>query len=132
MAHRKPPERFVIVHADPLIGRTVAGRFRVQAQVARGATGRVYRCEELGLRRTIALKVLDATGGHFDIDSARARFAQEAAALARLTHENTVRVVDAGSWEGIDYLAMEYVAGLVPRVAGSGRARSGCRSRETG
>ncbi len=111
MAPPKPAERFVIVHADPLIGRTVAGRFRVQALVARGATGRVYRCEQLGLQRPIALKILDATGGDFDIDSARERFAQEATALARLTHENTVRVVDAGSWEGIDYLAMEYVAG---------------------
>jgi serine/threonine-protein kinase len=41
----------------------------------------------------------------------RARFLGEAAALARLTHPNTVRVFDYGQSEGMTWLVMEYVEG---------------------
>lgn len=94
-----------------LVGRSIDGRFRVKALLARGATGRVYLAEQEGLGRQVAVKVLDleaelASG----LDFAR-RFEREAETLARLKHPNTVRVIDYGIWEGFTWLAMEYVEG---------------------
>ena len=103
--------RIVIVHSDPLVGRQVGDRFRVQAVVARGTSGRVYRAEDTQTGEAVALKVLDSTGGEFDVKSARRRFAQEARTLRGLHHPNTVRIVDAGTWQGVDYIAMEFVEG---------------------
>ena len=103
--------RFVIVQPDPLIGRVVADRFAVQRRVARGSSGRVYRAEQVGRGRPVALKTLDGSAGDFDLSAARLRFQQEGQILAQLSHPNTVRVIDAGTWEGVDYLAMEFVEG---------------------
>jgi len=109
--------RIVIVHSDPLVGRAVADRFRVQAVVARGTSGRVYRAEDTHSGEAVALKVLDGTGGEFDVESARRRFGQEARTLRGLHHPNTVRIVDAGTWQGVDYLAMEFVEGRTLKAA---------------
>lgn len=94
-----------------IVGQCIAGRFRVKALLARGATGRVYLAEQEGLGRQVAVKVLDleaelASG----LDFAR-RFEREAETLARLKHPNIVRVIDFGIWEGRTWLAMEYVEG---------------------
>lgn len=107
--HRVPP--FVITQKDPLVGRAIVDRYRVDRLIARGTSGRVYEGVQLGWDRAVAIKVLDSTTGDFDLDAARDRFEREAAVLARLRHPNTVRVIDAGTWEGIDYLVMEFVPG---------------------
>lgn len=101
----------LITAPDPLVGRAVDGRYRADRILARGTSGRVYQGVQLGEDRPVAIKVLDTTTGAYDLAAARERFAQEARVLAQLRHPNTVRVVDAGTWEGLDYLIMELVPG---------------------
>jgi serine/threonine-protein kinase len=97
---------------DPLIGRMIAGRYRVVAALARGGMSRVYLAEQQALGRTVALKVL-AVGGDRDTEAEfRRRFQLEASVCARLGHPNTVRVFDHGGvGDELLFIAMEYLDG---------------------
>lgn len=101
----------VVAMTDPLVGQAVAERYRVDQLIARGTSGRVYEGVQLGWNRRVAIKVLDTTRVGPDLQAARARFEREAEILARLRHPNTVRVIDAGSWDGLEFLVMELVPG---------------------
>jgi serine/threonine-protein kinase len=96
--------------ADSLIGTTLAGRYRVEARVGSGAMGAVYRAEQAGLGRHVALKIVNRDR---QVDNATVqRFRREATALSALNHPNTVRVFDFGSTAGgLLYLAMELLEG---------------------
>ena len=93
--------------ADPLIGRLVDGRYRVDEQVARGGMATVYRATDTRLDRTIALKVMHPSFAE-DSDFV-ARFTREARAAARLADPHIVKVFDQGQDGSTIYLAMEYV-----------------------
>ncbi|MFZ5481263.1 MAG: protein kinase domain-containing protein [Myxococcota bacterium] len=107
--HVLPPQ---VPARDPLVGRTLDNRYRVLELVAKGGMGRVYRAEQAPLGRTVALKVLDV-GQHVEDDQEfRKRFFREAAACAKLSHPNTIRIFDYGrTAEDVLYIAMEYVQG---------------------
>ena len=44
--------------ADAVVGAVVDGKYRVEALLGRGGTGRVYRAKQLSLGRMVALKVM--------------------------------------------------------------------------
>jgi serine/threonine-protein kinase len=95
---------------DDLVGRIVAGKFRVEALIGEGGMGKVYRAIQLSLEKTVVLKVLRQSL----LSDARtvARFQREAKAASRLNHPNSISVIDFGQGEdGSLYIAMEYVAG---------------------
>jgi serine/threonine-protein kinase len=97
---------------DTLIGSIVAGRFRVEGIIGKGAMGRVYRAVQDPLNRSVAIKVLDSRYGAGRDASFRKRFLVEAALTAKLSHPNTVRVLDYGSTrDGLLFLAMEHLKG---------------------
>ncbi len=97
---------------DPLLGVTIDGRFRIVDVIGKGGMGRVFRAMQLPLNRPVALKVLDSRYGAGRDESFRQRFLVEAAMTARLSHPNTVRVLDYGSTpDGLFFLAMEYLEG---------------------
>ena len=95
--------------SDPLLGRLVADRFRVQQLVGTGGMGKVYKALQQGLERPVALKLLH------NADSLEAltkkRFHREARAASRLNHPGVAAVYDFGEWEGQLYIAMEYIEG---------------------
>jgi serine/threonine-protein kinase len=96
--------------ADPLVGRTVAGKFGVEARLGAGAMGVVYRAKQIALDRTVAIKVLHRELAS-DAEFAE-RFWREAKAASRLDHPNSIRVFDFGQEpDGLLYLAMEYLEG---------------------
>jgi eukaryotic-like serine/threonine-protein kinase len=96
-------------HADPLIGRIVADRYRVLELIGRGGMGVVYRAEHARIGKILALKLLT---GELTRDSNQvARFKREALMASKLSHPNTVQVFDFGDADGLAYLAMEYVRG---------------------
>ncbi|MFJ7148153.1 Stk1 family PASTA domain-containing Ser/Thr kinase [Streptomyces sp. NPDC100445] len=98
---------------DPLVGRLLDGRYRVDARVAAGGMATVYRALDTRLDRVLALKVMHpslAVDGSF-VD----RFIREAKSVARLDHPNVVQVFDQGTDGSYVYLAMEYVAGCTLR-----------------
>ena len=98
---------------DPLLGRTINGRYKVVSLIARGGMGKVYKAEQQPLGRICALKVLNPRyEGDRDPEFGK-RFFLEAATAAKLTHPNTVTIFDYGSSEDGDiyYIAMEYIEG---------------------
>lgn len=103
--------------ADPLVGTTVAGKYRVLELVARGGMGRIYRAEQVPLGREVALKLLTrpVLGSAVDDLAMEKRFLREAATCARLHHPNTVAVFDYGALDlGGDptfYMIMEFLHG---------------------
>jgi len=102
-----------ISHSDssPRVGQTIAGKFVIEAVIAVGGIGTVYRARQLGLDRLVALKLLREEFAR-DEDFLE-RFKREARAASRLEHPNSVRVLDFGEHDdgSILYLAMEYVEG---------------------
>ncbi|MBW2461043.1 MAG: serine/threonine protein kinase [Deltaproteobacteria bacterium] len=78
--------------ADPLLGKILAGSYRIIKLLARGGMGRLYEAEHTRLPRRLAVKVIhDAYASHPD---AIARFEREARAAALVDSENVVNVVD--------------------------------------
>jgi serine/threonine-protein kinase len=90
--------------------------YEVLDVLGRGGMGVVYRARHLALKRVVALKMI--RGGADPGE--RARFRTEAEAVARLQHPNIVQVFDVGEYDGLPYLALEYVEGgpLDRRLAG--------------
>ncbi|MEU1230198.1 Stk1 family PASTA domain-containing Ser/Thr kinase [Streptomyces sp. NPDC005828] len=98
---------------DPLVGRLLDGRYRVDARIAVGGMATVYRAVDTRLDRVLALKVMHPS---LATDAAFVeRFIREAKSVARLAHPNVVGVFDQGAEGAYVYLAMEYVAGCTLR-----------------
>lgn len=98
---------------DPFIGRTLDGRYRVRARIARGGMGMVYLADDLRLGRKVAVKAMHA---HLvDDENFLRRFEKEAHAAARLNDQNVVNVFDQGFDADVPYLVMEYVPGITLR-----------------
>ncbi|WP_058233897.1 Stk1 family PASTA domain-containing Ser/Thr kinase [Devriesea agamarum] len=98
---------------DPLIGRLLDGRYRVDRLIARGGMATVYCGTDERLERVVALKVMHP---HLALDGEfLGRFTREARAAAKLSHPHVVAVHDQGEDDGVTYLAMEYVTGTTLR-----------------
>ncbi len=94
--------------ADLAIGSTVAG-YRIDALIARGGMGVVYRATHLGLERPVALKVIARELA--DREGFRQRFLRESRLAARLDHPAVVPVFDSREVDGELIVAMRLVAG---------------------
>jgi serine/threonine-protein kinase len=90
-----------------VIGTTLNQRFTLEKELGRGGMGAVYRATDQVLHRTVAIKVLKEQTG----EEVGRRIRLEAQILARLVHDNVVRLYDFGESGGIYYLVMEEVAG---------------------
>jgi serine/threonine protein kinase len=77
--------------------------------LGRGGMGVVYKARQLGLDRTVALKMV-LTGFHAGPKDL-ARFRAEAEALARLQHPNIVQIYDVGEAGDRPYFVFEFVDG---------------------
>lgn len=90
------------------------GRHVVLEQIGRGGMGSVFRAYDPKLQREVALKRLRAKSLGID---GRARFEQEARAMAALSHPNVVGVYDVELLDdGQLVLVMEYVDGPTLRT----------------
>lgn len=103
--------RLVDLVEDPLIGKVLAERYRVESLLGEGGMGRVYYGVDAdGGPGRFAIKVLfgelSADPRHYE------RFVREAARASAFDHPNLVRVVDFGSTQGAHpFVVMEFVAG---------------------
>ena len=97
------------LEADPLIGRLVSQKFKVERLLGAGAMGRVYLAEQTNLGKQVALKVLhNAMSG----DAALAkRFYREAKSASMLAHPNILQIIDFGDDGGLLFIAMELLTG---------------------
>jgi len=95
---------------DPMLGRSIDGRYRIDSLIGAGGMGTVYRATRLLIGDEVAIKILHQD--HGDAHSSE-RFRREAQAAARLKHPNAVSIYDFGiSTDGLQYLVMEFVEGI--------------------
>lgn len=99
----------LVAMPDPLIGRTIGGRYRIESKIGAGGMASVYRASNDVLGRKVAIKFLapdlaqDATQ--------RQRFLREARATNRIRHEHIVDITDYGDEGKLVYLVMELLEG---------------------
>jgi serine/threonine protein kinase/tetratricopeptide (TPR) repeat protein len=92
-----------------MIGKRLS-HYQIVEQVGAGGMGVVYRAHDEQLDRDVAIKVLPSRA--LSDDTARKRFRKEALSLARLNHPNIATVHEFGSQGDIDFLVIEYIAGI--------------------
>ena len=81
-------------------------RYRLELLLGRGGMAAVYRAVDIRLDRHVAIKMLgDAPGAD------ERRFQAEVRTLARFSHPNLVRILDAGDVDGRLYLVMDLIEG---------------------
>lgn len=96
-------------------GTIIDDQFQIVRHLGVGGMGNVYCALETAADRTVALKILSLDLAH---DSEwRTRFLREGKALSRLDHKNMVRVYRLGVWQGLPYIAMEFLPGISLRRA---------------
>jgi len=95
---------------DPLVGQTLAGKYRIEKLIKSGGMGSVYRGKHVLMDKTVAIKVLRPS---LAVDNAVvARFSREAKAASKISHPHAVSVTDFGEAEnGVVFLVMEYLDG---------------------
>ena len=91
-----------------MIGRTI-GHYEVIEKIGEGGMGAVYKALDIRLGRSVALKMLP--GDAVANSERKRRFALEAKAASALNHPNIITIYDIDVADGVDFIAMEYVAG---------------------
>lgn len=92
-------------------GMFIADRYEIIEHIGSGGMSDVYKAKDHKLNRFVAVKVLKA---EFSEDQGFvSKFRGEAQSAAGLTHPNIVSVFDVGDEEGIHYIVMELVEGIV-------------------
>ncbi|MFT3662017.1 MAG: protein kinase [Gordonia sp. (in: high G+C Gram-positive bacteria)] len=94
---------------DPLLGRVLERRYRIDAPIARGGMSSVFVGTDLRLGRRVAVKVMDAR--YVGDPQFLRRFEFEARAVAGLSHPGLVSVYDQSIDGDIAFLVMELVRG---------------------
>lgn len=95
---------------DPMLGKVIAGRYRLEARVGEGGMGIVYRARHVLIDRVVAVKLIrpDLRGE----THLRAWMLREARAANRVDHAHIIDIHDIGETdEGELYLVMEYLVG---------------------
>jgi eukaryotic-like serine/threonine-protein kinase len=103
-------ERTVVDRRDAMIGQTFDRRFQIDARIAAGGFGAIYRATHIKSGHQLALKVLhrNLTGDPGVV----ARFRREGAALTRLRDPHTITAYELGeSADGTLYIVMELLRG---------------------
>jgi serine/threonine protein kinase len=85
------------------------GDYIIDKRIGLGGMGEVYTAEQVAMRRTVALKILqrELSSDKTYLD----RFFLEVRTLAQIEHPNIVRAIEAGVDGSTYFLAMNFVAG---------------------
>jgi serine/threonine protein kinase len=100
-------------------GERIAGRYVLLERIGAGGMGEVWRAEQEGLAREVAIKVMQHDRA---TDAMRGRFKREAEISAQLAHRNVIDILDHGLTEAGDpFLVMPLLKGetLASRFARS-------------
>src|SRR5580693_3682482 len=91
-------------------GEVLAGKYRLDALLGSGGMGEVYRAENLGLGRAVAIKLLREE--HGESSEVVMRFLREARAANIVRHPNVVDILDIGQAEdGTPFIVQELLEG---------------------
>jgi serine/threonine protein kinase len=95
---------------DPMVGKTIAGRYVIEGLLGEGGMATVYRARHALVDRPCAVKLMNPM---FASDpTTRERFRREARSAQALAHPNVIEIFDQGETEdGKDYIVMELLSG---------------------
>ncbi len=88
---------------------TKLGRYAIVAPLGAGGMGDVYRAHDVSLNRDVAIKVLSPD--RLANETAGQRFLREARAASALNHPNIITIYETDIYEGMAFIAMEYIPG---------------------
>jgi serine/threonine protein kinase len=91
------------------IGSIVANRYRLLRKLGAGGMGSVWLAHDQSLDSQCAVKLVDPEKAANE--EVRVRFEREAKAAAQIRGTNVVDIFDHGVFEGIPFIAMEYLEG---------------------
>jgi len=94
---------------DSLIGRTVAGRYRVISKLGEGGMGLTYRAWDEAEGRPVVLKM--PRRNLIENAAFLERFSREVRMMAALSHPSIVPILDVGEDEGLPILVMRFLPG---------------------
>ena len=100
------------VSSFAFINKRIA-HFKIERLLGAGGMGEVYLAFDEKLSRKVALKILPSE--YITNDERVKRFEMEARAIAKLNHPGIVTVYDVGNFEGVNYIATEFVQGKTLR-----------------
>ena len=108
---RFPDEKTLVkqVFQDVVTPRRL-GDYELLELLGHGGMGVVYRAKQTYLHQTVALKILPEQ--YMSDQHAVSRFRREMQLIGGLKHPNIVQAYNAGEADGVNYLVMEYVAGI--------------------
>ncbi len=98
---------------DGFIGKLLDNKYRILDVVGSGGMAVVLKAEDINMKRLVAIKILndEYTGN----EQAEKRFANEAKAVAMLSHRNIVSIYDIAMYPDMKYIVMEYLDGITLR-----------------
>ncbi len=95
--------------SETAAGARRLGRYRLFEELGRGGMGVVYRALDTELKREVAIKTLSLDGGANSTHVERLQ--REAQTAGALNHPGIVPIHDAGTLDGVPFLAMGFVRG---------------------
>ncbi len=95
---------------DPMIGRVLDGRYKIESLIGRGGMGAVYKAVQTSMKKIVAVKLIRMENA--DEGEAVKRFHREVKAASLLSHPHSIKVFDFGqSEDGNLYMVMEFLDG---------------------
>ncbi|MDY4079769.1 MAG: Stk1 family PASTA domain-containing Ser/Thr kinase [Clostridium sp.] len=92
-----------------MIGQILGNRYEILEKIGEGGMSEVYKARCNKLNRFVAVKILkESLASNEEIVE---KFKKEATAIAALSDNNIVNVLDVGSQDNINYIVMELVKG---------------------
>ncbi len=112
IAGRAMAEDETEISAFAFVNKTIA-TYQIERLLGAGGMGEVYLAFDQKLKRKVALKILPSE--FLSNDERVKRFELEARAVSSLNHPGIVTIYDVGNFEGVNYIATEYVEGKTVR-----------------
>ena len=105
-----PASRAATTPEPPGLPATL-GRYRIVAELGRGAMGTVFHGIDATIGRPVALKTLNAELPADILGEVRERFLREAKSAGQLNHPNIVTIYEFGQDGNAAFIAMEFLQG---------------------
>ena len=101
------------------LANALIANYRIERMIGAGGMGDVYLAFDEKLKRNVALKILPPEFSSHD--DRVVRFELEARAVSKLNHPGIVTLYDIGLFQGVNYIATEFVEGRTLRELMGGK-----------